>query len=68
MDVSAEETSWEDGGKIEAEGGEDLGPVSSLEVVKFTDSTWNIYEEVIAIERVHLFAGRYGDCLLFDYL
>ena len=57
MDVSAEETIWEDAGKIEAEGGEDLGPVSSLEVVKFTDSTGNPGGEVI--EKVHLFAGRF---------
>ena len=65
MDVSAEETSWEEAGKIEFEGGEDLGPVSSLEVVKFTDRTENPDGEVI--EKVHLFAGRYGGCLPFHY-
>ena len=57
MDVTAEETIWEDAGKIEAEDGEDLGPVSSLEVVKFTDRTDN--PDGAIVEKVHLFAGRF---------
>ena len=57
MDVTAEEITWEDAGKIVVDGG--VGPVSSLEVVKFTDRTEN--PDGAIIEKVHLFAGRFVD-------
>ena len=56
VDIAADPVVWEDAGQIEYEEGVNIGPVVTLEAMKFTDNTGD--EDGSVLEKVCLYAGR----------